>query len=203
MPGSLPPQRDDLKTSERHLIRASAADVFLQTRMLLEDRLSVLHADAVAPWRSIANILALNAALIRRNHELEADIAVQRDEAVGPAALRPVTNPSAAPSAYKTNLRLVPDQRLAAPAGADAATAASGILGRTPRQTQVLNLVLSGQPSKSIAADLNISQRTVKNHRTAIMQRTGASSLPALARIAVGEASAANCPLRHIAQALP
>lgn len=56
----------------------------------------------------------------------------------------------------------------------------------TPRQRQIMDLVLGGQPSKNIAADLKISQRTVENHRAAIMQRTGATSLPALARLAIG-----------------
>ena len=37
----------------------------------------------------------------------------------------------------------------------------------------------------NIAADLGISQRTVENHRAAIMNRTGARSLPALARLAM------------------
>lgn len=62
----------------------------------------------------------------------------------------------------------------------------------TPRQTQVMDLVLAGHPSKNIAADLNICQRTVENHRAAIMQRTGATSLPALARMAVGAAHSAD-----------
>jgi ribosomal protein L31E len=36
-----------------------------------------------------------------------------------------------------------------------------------------------------IAADLNISRRTVENHRASIMKRTGSKSLPALARLAL------------------
>jgi FixJ family two-component response regulator len=55
----------------------------------------------------------------------------------------------------------------------------------TPRQRQIMNLVLAGHPSKNIASDLGISQRTVENHRAAIMKRTGTKSLPALARLAV------------------
>jgi two-component system CheB/CheR fusion protein len=55
----------------------------------------------------------------------------------------------------------------------------------TPRQQQIMDLVLAGHPSKNIAADLKISQRTVENHRAAIMQKTGSKSLPALARLAL------------------
>ena len=73
----------------------------------------------------------------------------------------------------------------------------------TPRQWQVMNLVLAGYPSKNIAADLKISQRTVENHRAAIMQRTGATSLPALARIAVGAAEHADHRLAHSLRARP
>jgi DNA-binding NarL/FixJ family response regulator len=63
----------------------------------------------------------------------------------------------------------------------------------TKRQRQVLALVLEGCPSKNIAADLGISQRTVENHRAAIMQRTGATSIPALARIVIGAAHSGDC----------
>ena len=56
----------------------------------------------------------------------------------------------------------------------------------TPRQREIMMLVLAGHPSKNIAADLNISRRTVENHRAAIMRRTGAASLPALVRLSMG-----------------
>jgi len=55
--------------------------------------------------------------------------------------------------------------------------------GLTTRQQQIMALVLTGHPSKNIAADLGISQRTVENHRAAIMDRTGVHSIPELARL--------------------
>ncbi len=55
----------------------------------------------------------------------------------------------------------------------------------TSRQRQVMELVLAGHPSKNIAVDIGISQRTVENHRAAIMRKTGATSLPALVRLAL------------------
>jgi len=51
-----------------------------------------------------------------------------------------------------------------------------------------MELVLAGHPSKNIAADLGISQRTVESHRAAIMKKTGSKSLPALARLALAAA---------------
>jgi two-component system CheB/CheR fusion protein len=48
-----------------------------------------------------------------------------------------------------------------------------------------MDLILAGHSSKSIAADLGISQRTVEHHRAAILKRTEAKSLPALARLAL------------------
>jgi two-component system, chemotaxis family, CheB/CheR fusion protein len=63
--------------------------------------------------------------------------------------------------------------------------AAGHIDGLTKRQHQVMDMVLAGHPSKNIAADLHISQRTVENHRASIMKKTGAKSIPALARLAL------------------
>ncbi len=63
--------------------------------------------------------------------------------------------------------------------------AANHIADLTPRQRQIMEMVLAGHPSKNIAADLGISQRTVENHRASIMTKTGSKSLPALARLAL------------------
>ncbi|MEZ0303811.1 MAG: response regulator [Hyphomicrobiaceae bacterium] len=64
-------------------------------------------------------------------------------------------------------------------------TAATRVSSLTVRQRQILALVLAGHPSKNIAADLGISQRTVDNHRASIMRKTGSKSLPALIRTAL------------------
>ena len=78
------------------------------------------------------------------------------------------------------------------------------------RQHQIMDLVLAGHPSKNIAADLGISQRTVENHRASIMKKTGTKSLPALARLALaaarngGEASPAqNAPAPALSRPAP
>ena len=68
------------------------------------------------------------------------------------------------------------------PECSQAASARLDIL--TPRQRQIMDLVLAGEPSKIIAADLGLSRRTVENHRAAIMKKTGSKSIPALARLA-------------------
>jgi two-component system CheB/CheR fusion protein len=66
--------------------------------------------------------------------------------------------------------------------------AADHVAGLTPRQRQIMEMVVAGHPNKNIAADLGISQRTVENHRAAIMKKTDSKSLPALARLALAAA---------------
>jgi two-component system, chemotaxis family, CheB/CheR fusion protein len=63
--------------------------------------------------------------------------------------------------------------------------AALRVASLTRRQRQILDLVLAGHPSKNIAADLGISQRTVDNHRAGIMKKTGSKSLSGLIRTAL------------------
>jgi two-component system CheB/CheR fusion protein len=64
-------------------------------------------------------------------------------------------------------------------------TALERLAKLTPRQREILRMVLAGHPSKNIAADLGISQRTVENHRAMIMRRAKVRSIPALAKLAL------------------
>jgi DNA-binding NarL/FixJ family response regulator len=56
-----------------------------------------------------------------------------------------------------------------APASLDA-------VGLTPRQSDVLGLLLQGKPNKLIARELNVSVETVKDHVAAVLRALGVSS---------------------------
>jgi RNA polymerase sigma factor (sigma-70 family) len=53
----------------------------------------------------------------------------------------------------------------------------------TPREREVLRLLVRGLPNKSIAENLGISPRTVEIHRAHLMEKMEADSLPALVRM--------------------
>lgn len=53
----------------------------------------------------------------------------------------------------------------------------------TKREREVLQHVLRGRLNKQIAADLNISERTVKLHRTAVTTKLGVHSVAELTRL--------------------
>jgi len=54
----------------------------------------------------------------------------------------------------------------------------------TRREREIMALAVTGRLNKVIAADLGISEITVKVHRGQVMRKMGASSLPELARMA-------------------
>jgi len=62
----------------------------------------------------------------------------------------------------------------------------------TPREREVLQHVVSGQLNKQIAADLGTVEKTVKVHRSRVMEKMGVRSLADLVRMAerVGIAAA-------------
>src|SRR5712692_9783076 len=54
----------------------------------------------------------------------------------------------------------------------------------SPREREVMALVVTGRLNKQIANDMGISEITVKVHRGQVMRKMKASSLPTLARMA-------------------
>lgn len=54
----------------------------------------------------------------------------------------------------------------------------------TPREREVLHLVVTGKPNKQIAATLGIAEKTIKVHRGRVMEKMQAASLADLVRMA-------------------
>lgn len=60
---------------------------------------------------------------------------------------------------------------------------ASRVSRLTPRERQVMELVIEGKPNKVIAAELGLSPRTVEVYRARVMIKTRAESLAELIRV--------------------
>jgi two-component system response regulator FixJ len=63
--------------------------------------------------------------------------------------------------------------------------AARQMAGLSPREREVLDLLVAGKPNKLIAHELGISQRTAEVHRARLMARLGVRSLAEAVRLAV------------------
>ncbi len=55
----------------------------------------------------------------------------------------------------------------------------------TPREREVMDMVVEGKRNKVIAGDLNVSQSTVEAHRSRVMEKMEADSISALMRMAI------------------
>jgi len=65
------------------------------------------------------------------------------------------------------------------------AAQAEEIQGLTPRQCEVLKKIAEGRNTKEIAADLNLSPKTVEYHRAKLMAAVGVHDIPGLVRLAM------------------
>jgi len=68
---------------------------------------------------------------------------------------------------------------------ANTAEIAAYIASLTSREQEIMRMIVDGKPSKVIAIDLNISEKTVQSHRTSIMKKMRAVSLAALIKMAL------------------
>lgn len=91
----------------------------------------------------------------------------------------PVQPPSAAPAAP-------PD-----PTPSASPEVLNRIGALTPRERDVLALLVEGKSNKVIAYELSISPRTVEIHRARVMEKMQADSLPSLVRMAIAAGIAA------------
>ncbi|MEM6298047.1 MAG: response regulator transcription factor [Bacteroidota bacterium] len=57
----------------------------------------------------------------------------------------------------------------------------------TKREREILRLIAQGEPTKSIADQLNIAKSTVDSHRKAILEKLAVSNMAGMVRIAVQE----------------
>ena len=62
----------------------------------------------------------------------------------------------------------------------------SRLASLTPREREVMDLVVVGKLNKQIAGDLGISMKTVENHRARVMEKMQAESLAELVRMTLG-----------------
>lgn len=91
-----------------------------------------------------------------------------------PSVFLAARNPAPAAAPMTSPAAAVTPMRAAAPAGPDFPAGASARrpsdLGLTPRQADVLHLLLQGKPAKLIGRDLDLSLSTVKAHTSAVLR---------------------------------
>ena len=79
------------------------------------------------------------------------------------------------------------------------AESVSGIRERleklTPREREVMELVVAGYANKQVAAKLGLSEKTIEVHRSRVMSKMRAKTLPCLVKMAIaaGVAEASDC----------
>jgi two-component system, LuxR family, response regulator FixJ len=67
----------------------------------------------------------------------------------------------------------------------DRDTVAARVAQLTPREREVMDLVVAGHPNKVVADRLGIAVRTVEIHRARVMEKTAARNLSELIRMAI------------------
>jgi len=129
-------------------------------------------ADAAAAWEAIGAPFERALAL------------ADGDDDATRTALEILDSLGAAPAARRVRRELRAAGAAGIPRGPNTATRASP-LGLTPRQAEVLDLMVEGLGNGEIAERLVVSKKTVEHHVSAVLQRLGADSRHRAIAIAV------------------
>ncbi|MDR3529784.1 MAG: response regulator FixJ [Rhodopila sp.] len=79
--------------------------------------------------------------------------------------------------------RALAENRLRREAASLSAEASARISSLTPREREVLDLLVTGLPNKAIGNELGTSPRTIEVHRARVMEKLQVRSLPELVRL--------------------
>lgn len=84
-----------------------------------------------------------------------------------------------------TIARDITEQRKAEQAAREHDIASAKLSVLSPRENEVLDLVVLGEPNKSIAAQLSLSEKTIEKHRASLMRKLKVRTVAELVRLAV------------------
>ena len=105
-------------------------------------------------------------------------------EAMKPGAIEFLTKPFRGQVLLDAIHKAIERDRAARHEQSKAAELRQRLATLTPREREVMHLVISGLLNKQIAAEMRTSERTVKIHRGQVMRKMQAGSLPDLVRMA-------------------
>ncbi len=71
---------------------------------------------------------------------------------------------------------------------------AARVADLTPREREVMDLIVAGLPNKQVAIRLNITEKTVEVHRRRVLQKMGVHTAVDLVRLVLGHQPAPNDP---------
>lgn len=71
---------------------------------------------------------------------------------------------------------------------------ANRVADLTPREREVMDLIVAGLPNKQVAIRLNITEKTVEVHRRRVLQKMGVHSAVDLVRLVLGHQPAPDDP---------
>lgn len=134
--------------------------------------------------------IALQQALIERESLLAVIFLTGRGdlascvEAMRAGAVDFLAKPVSADTLLSTIGRAIERSRKAGLAAQERDAIRRRIATLTPREREVMALVVSGKLNKQIAAELGTAEQTVKMHRARVMAKMQANSLAALVRLA-------------------